>query len=365
MAGPVPGRSRTGKAQLMTRFRARAAVFLIASALTCTAVAAPALAAQAAVPSKGQAASGWLARQMVNRSHFVTVFKKQTFPNQGETIDAILAFAATKSANDYGARAMAWLKRPSVLSGYIGDGKSSSFAGATAKLALAAEVRGLNPASFGQVNLVKRLGKLLTKSGRYSDHSKFGDFSNAFSQSLAIIALTRHGGAPASAVNFLIRSECTNRGFPLNFGEKTCTSDTDSTALAVQALLASGHKAAALHGLSWLALEQHGGGGLDATGGKVPNANTTGLAGEAFAAAGQDHRATLAGNFLRRLELGCRAKLSRRGAIPFDSTGFVQSTAIDATAQGLLGVADVSLVKVSGRGSSSGAPRLACPIGRP
>jgi hypothetical protein len=349
----------------MTRLRARAAVFLITSTLTCTAVATPALAAGAAVPTKGQAASGWLARQMVNRSHFVTVFKKQTFPNQGETIDAILAFAATKSANDYGARAAAWLKRPSVLGGYIGDGKSSSFAGATAKLALAAEVRGLNPASFGRVNLVKRLGKLLTKSGRYSDHSKFGDFSNAFSQSLAIIALTRHGGAPASAVSFLIGTECKNGGFPLNFGGKTCASDTDSTALAAQALLASGHQAAALRGLAWLGRQQHGGGGLAASGGKVPNANTTGLAGAAFAAAGQDQRAALAGKFLRGLELGCKAKFSRRGAIPFDSTGFVRGTAIDATAQGLLGVADVSLVKVSARGSSSGAARLACPIGRP
>jgi hypothetical protein len=349
----------------MPRFRARAAVFLITSTLACTAVAAPALAAQAAVPTKGEAASGWLARQMTNRNHFVTVFKKQTFPNQGATIDAILAFAAAKSANDYGARATAWLERPSILSGYIGNGTSSSFAGAAAKLALAAEVRGLNPASFGHVNLVKRLGKLLTKSGRYSDHSKFGDFSNAFSQSLAIIALTRHGGAPASAANFLAGTECKNGGFPLSFGAKTCVSDTDSTALAVQALLVSGHKPAALRGLAWLGRQQHGGGGVDATGGKVPNANTTGLAGEAFAAAGQDRHAALAGTFLRRLQLGCKARLSRRGAIPFDSTGFVRSTAIDATAQGILGLADVSLATISARGSSSGAPRLSCAITRP
>jgi hypothetical protein len=349
----------------MPRFRARAAVFLITSALACTAVAAPALASQAAVPTRGQAASGWLARQMTDRNHFVTVFKKQTFPNQGETIDAILAFAATKSANGYGARATAWLQRPSILTGYIGNGASSSFAGATAKLALAAEVRGINPASFGQVNLIKRLGKLLTKSGRYSDHSKFGDFSNAFSQSLAIIALTRHGGAPASAANFLVAAECKNGGFPLNFGEKTCASDTDSTALAAQALLASGHKPAALRGLAWLARQQHGGGGVNATGGKVPNANTTGLAGEAFAAAGQDHRAALAGNFLRRLQLGCKATLVRRGAIPFDSTGFAKSTATDATAQGILGLSDISLAKISSRGSSSGAPQLSCAITRP
>jgi hypothetical protein len=343
----------------MSRFRARVAVLLLALVVGSTASAVPAFASKAAVPSPGQAASGWLARQMVRGSHFVTVYSGVSYPDQGETIDALLAFAATKSANGYGARAIAWLERPSVLSNYIGSG-TESYAGATAKAALAAEVRGINPARFGKVDLLSRLRKLLTKSGRYSDHSAYGDFSNAFSQSLAIIAFSRHGGAPAKAVRFLISSECKNGGFPLDFGQKTCASDTDSTAMDVQALLAVGRRAAAVRGLTWLKSVQRSNGGLDASGAKVPNANTTGLAGEAFAAAGWHHNAALAAKFLRSLQVGCSAKRWERGAIKYESTGFVKSTAIDATAQGILGLADVSLAKISAHGSRNGDPRLAC-----
>jgi hypothetical protein len=297
---------------------------------------------------------------MRDGSHFVTVYSGVSYPNQGETIDAVFAFAATKSANRYGARAIAWLKTPSVLSNYIGAG-TESYAGATAKVALAAEVRGINPARFGEVNLIQRLAKLLTKSGRYSDHSQYGDFSNAFSQSLAIIALSRHGGAPASAVRFLISSECKNGGFPLNFGQKTCTSDTDSTGVDVQALLAAGQRAAALRGLGWLARVQLPDGGFDASGGKLPNANTTGLVGEAFGAAGWHRHAARAAKFLLGLQLGCSAKPKQRGAVAYDSTGFVWSTAVDATAQGILGLADVSLAKISAHGSSIVAVQLRCP----
>lgn len=347
----------------MTRFRARAAVFLLTLAFACAA-AAPALASQATVATRGQAAVGWLARRMVQGSHFVTVYKGTSYPNQGETIDAILAFAATKSANEYGARAIEWLERPGVLADYIGSG-AESYAGATAKVALAAEVRGINPAHFGKVNLITRLSRLLAKSGRYSDHSPYGDSSNAFSQSLAIIALSRYHGAgfhgvPANAVKFLASSECENGGFPLDFGQKTCAADNDATAMDVQALLAVGDRPAAVRGLKWLVRVQQRNGGFDETAGAPLNANSTGLAGEALAAGGRQARAALAARFLLSLQVGCSAKSWERGAMAYDRAGFVKSTAIDATAQGILGLADISLATISARGSSNGAPRLAC-----
>jgi hypothetical protein len=345
----------------MTRLLPRAAVFLITVALGCAATVAPALAAAkpTAPVTKPAAASGWLARQMVQGSHFTEKFDGVTYPEQGETIDAIFAFAATKSANGYGSRAIKWLGQSSILYNYIGVG-TESYAGAAAKLALAAEVRGDNPANFGKVNLIARLGKLLTKSGRYSDHSAFGDFSNAFSQSLAIIALHRDGGVPAKAVSFLISSECKNGGFPLNFAQKTCVSDTDATALVAQALLAVGQRAAAVRGLNWLVSVQQHNGGLDAAGGTRPNANTTGLAGEAFAAAGWKLHPELAAKFLTSLQAGCSAPATERGALKYDSTGFAESPAVDATAQGILGLADISLAKLSARGASTATPRLAC-----
>lgn len=351
--------NRTGKAEPMTRFHTRAAVFLVTLVFGCTAAVIPAAAASATTPTSGQAAAGWLARQLVDGSHFVTVFDGVTYPDQGETIDAVFAFAATKTASNYGARAMKWLERPGVLSNYIGSG-ANLYAGATAKVALAAEVAGLNPARFGKVNLIARLASLIVKSGRYSDRPLNQNYSNAFSQALAIIALSRHGHAPARAVRFLISSECKNGGFPLDFGQPTCVSDTDSTAMDVQALLAAGQRAAAVRGLTWLKHVQLSSGGLDASGATTPNADTTGLAGAAFAAARWYHNAALAAKFLRGLQAGCSAKSSRRGAIAYDSSGFAESTAVEATAQGILGLAGISLATISASGSASGAPRLEC-----
>jgi hypothetical protein len=343
----------------MIRCRALVVSLPLIFAIGSAAIAMPAVAA-ASAPTPSQAAAGWLARQMVDRSHFTEVFGGVTYPNQGGTIDAIFAFAATGTANDYGTRAIAWLERPSVLSNYVGDGTTNSYAGATAKVALAAEVRGVNPRNFGKVDLLARLGKLLAKSGRYSDHSTFGDFSNAFSQSLAIVAVSRDGHVPTKAVNFLVGSECADGGFPLNFHQKICTPDLDSTAVDVQALLAVGRKLAAARGLHWLASVQDASGGFATSAKAAPNANSTGLAGEALAAGNWLHRAKLAKQFLLSLQVGCSAKASERGAIAYDDTGFNKSTVVSATAQGILGLADISLRALSSHGARSGAPRLGC-----
>jgi hypothetical protein len=161
-------------------------------------------------------------------------------------------------------------------------------------------------------------------------------------------------------VRFLVRSECKDGGFPLNFAQKTCTSDPDSTAMDTQALLAAGRPIAAARGLHWLARVQRSNGGFASSASAAPNANSTGLAGEALAAGRWLQRAALAKKFLLSLQVGCSAKPSHRGAIAFDKTGFAQSTAVGATAQGILGIADVGLSKLSSRGARSGAPHLEC-----
>jgi len=332
----------------MTRPRARVTVFLSTLALALSATATPAIAASPPTLNRGQAAAGWLARQMTDGSHFTDTFDGVTYPDQGLTIDAIFAFAATGTASNYAARATTWLARPHILSNYIGNGTAESYAGATAKLLLAAEVRGVNPAAFGGVDLPARLASLLTPSGRYSDHSKYGDFSNAFSQSLAVIALSRRGGAPAAAVNFLASTECGDGGFPLYFAQTTCTSDPDATAMDVQALLAAGQRGPAERG------------GFISSPGAAPNTNSTGLAGEAFASGGRFLRAIFARFFLVSVQIGCSGKTAHQGALAYDSTGFHQATAAVATAQGILGLADVGLARLSAQGAHPGDPHLAC-----
>lgn len=349
----------------MTVLRARIAAFLAVFALPVMAVlagaGAPAMAASRPTQHPAQAAAGWLARQMTDGNHFVDVVDGTRFPDQGLTIDAIFAFAAARTAGDYAARAAAWLARPSIVKGYIGNGSTSSFAGATAKLLLATEVRGLDPARFGGVNLPARLAALLRASGRYSDHSRFGDFSNAFSQALAIIATSRLGGAAHSAVSFLAGTECRNGGFPVDFGQKTCTSDPDATALDVQALLAAGRPGPARQGLSWLASVQRRDGGFASPPSTLSNTNSTGLAGEAFAVGGRFRNAARARGFLTSVQVGCAGKPAHRGALAFTDRGFRAATATRATAQGILGLADVGLARLSARGSQPGDPHLACP----
>jgi hypothetical protein len=127
----------------------------------------------------------------------------------------------------------------------------------------------------------------------------------------------------------------------------------------VQALLAAGRPAAAWRGLRWLARVQRPGGGFVSSPGAAPNANSTGLAGEAFAAGGWLRRAARARSFLLSLQVGCSSKTAQ-GALAFDKTGFRRSTGISATAQGILGLADVGLARLTSRGAQRGDPHLSC-----
>jgi hypothetical protein len=362
-----PDRSRLDRKGLITMFahralrrRARAAAVLATAAATLSLTAGPASAASAPTTNPGLAASGWLARQMTNGSHFTETFDGVTYPDQGLTIDSIFAFAATRTAANYGARALNWLARPWVMSDYIGNGTTSSYAGATANLMLAVEVRGADPASFGGVNLETRLAALLTSSGRYSDVSKYGDYSNALSQSLAIIATERLGQLAPSAVSFLAGSECANGGFPIYFDQATCVSDPDATGMVVQALRAARDWTPAGRGVRWLDRVQQADGGFATYPKGNPNTNSTGLAGEALAAGHSFAQAAQAQAWLESMQVGCSGKASERGALAYNSSGFRTGSAAYATAQGILGLADVPLYTLSSHGSKAGDPELSC-----
>jgi Prenyltransferase and squalene oxidase repeat len=335
-----------------------AGVVVVAAAALSTMVAGPASAGPPRTADRVAAAAGWLARQLVDGERFEVVFDGVAFPDQGLTIDAVFAFAAARTAGGYGARAAAWLAQPDVAAGYAGDG-AEAYAGATAKLALAAQVRGLDPASFGGIDLLDRLRGLQAPSGRFTDRSVFGDFSNAFSQSFAVLALDRAGGAPAAAVRFLAGSRCPDGGFPLLFAQVTCDSDVDATAMAVQALLAAGQRVAAAPAVRWLVVRQAADGSFAASG--VPNANSTGLAAQALAVAGQPAAWRKARQFLLGLQVGCSGERADRGAIGFAAGGFDPATAPRATAQAVPGLAGAGFAALRAAGSDPAGPVLACP----
>lgn len=331
---------------------------LLTVALLCVvSLSAPSTAS--ATHNPADAAAGWLARQLVDGDHVEVDFGGVKYPDQGATIDAVFAFAAARASDDHTDRAIAWLARPEIAAGYLGtDGES--YAGAHAKLLLAAQVTGKNPAAFAGVDLPAGLRGLLTPSGRFSDRSAFGDFSNAFTQSLALLALDRtSAGAPAAAVDFLVGTQCPDGGFPLSFGVTPCVSDVDSTALVTQALRATGKNLDAQEGLTWLTGVQAANGGFG-VGTAAPNANSTGLAGQALRSGGRLLAAAKAKSFLRGLQVGCTAPAGNRGAIAYDASGFDPSTAGRATAQGVLGLAGVGLANLHAGGRHD-APVLTCP----
>lgn len=340
----------------------RLAALLIGTALALVPLASAPTVSVPRTTLPDDAAAGWLARQLTDGDHLETSSGGVSYPDQGVTVDAVLAFAAAKVSGAAARRATAWLAEPANLAGYLGDGGTEAYAGPTAKLLLLAEVRGAEVRAFGGVDLPARLLSLLTPSGRFADRSPSGDFSNAFGQSYAILALNRTAvRAPASASAFLVSEQCADGGVPISFGVAPCAGDVDATALAVQALRSAGRTAAASKGIAWLAARQQSGGGLaagDGTG--IPNANSTGLARQAFADAGQVRPALEAAQALVRLQLRCSAPAADRGAVAFDSTGFDPAIAPRATAQAVLSLTGVGLAQLTASGSAPAAPVLAC-----
>ncbi|BCJ61958.1 peptidase [Micromonospora endophytica] len=320
-------------------------------------------AAAAPVPAgavRADAAAGWLARHLVDGERFEAVFDGVAYPDQGLALDAVFAFAAADVADDFGARALAWVTRPDVRDGYVGDGVTEAYAGATAKLALAVAVRGGDPTDVGGVDLIARLRSLQSPGGRFADLSAWGDFSNAFSQSFAILALNRSAqGVPAVAAEWLAGTRCPDGGYPLLPAQPVCVSEVDATAVAVQALRAAGRWADAAAGLGWLVSVQRADGGFTNADGTA-NANSTGLAAQALRAGGRPLAWARARVFLAGLQVGCAAPVVDRGAVDFDGGVFDPATATRATAQAVLGLTGTGYAELSRATATTGAPTFPC-----
>jgi hypothetical protein len=353
---------------LPSRRRLAAVALLAIPAIVLTT---PGVAEAAPTTDRADAAAGWLARQLDDDSHVVV---GAFGPDYGLTADTVLALSAAKDGRVAAGRATKALKR-NVLA-YTGFGDTSEYyAGAFAKLLNVAVARRTDPRTFGgssRHNLVRQLRKLECGSdfrsdcaardnGRFADKSQFGDFSNAFGQSLAILGLERatRRGVSTDAVRFLRRQQCDNGAFPQDFGTSACSGSVDGTGMAVQALVAVGTRkalAAARDGARWLARRQNPNGSLEADG--VRNTNSTALAAQAFDAVGRERRAREARGFLRRLQVGCEGDRADRGKVEFSRSGAGDATR--ATAQAVPALAGVTLDQVDRSGSSRGRSRLAC-----
>lgn len=319
-------------------------------------------------------AADYLERELVTTGYTLPIeFDGVEYAQYGLVADAVLALDAAGTGQDAAAAATSYLA--SHVVDYVGFGDPTEVAaGAASKLLTVAVAQGVDPRAFGGTDLVATVEGLEGTNGRFSDTSKYGDYSNAFGQSFAMIGLTRAGETvSANARSFLLAQQCTDGGFRLNPGTTACSSDPDATAMAVQALLAVGGASAdAAEGLDFLASRQQSDGGVGGAGPTAAtNANTTGLAGQAFLAGGRTAQARAAVGYLTDLQYGCDFPAVLRGGIAYNRAAYDAQDAAGAaatpqdqdrrsTSQALLALAGTPLVAVTSAGADALAPSLTC-----
>ncbi|MEV6209837.1 prenyltransferase/squalene oxidase repeat-containing protein [Kitasatospora sp. NPDC051914] len=165
-------------------------------------------------------------------------------------------------------------------------------------------------------------------------------YDGVWRQALALTALASAKVVPApAAVDWLTGQQCADGGWP-SFRADTAaacdpkTEDSNATAVAVQALtVLGGHQDAVTKGVDWLKANQNADGTWSYNPGNPGDANSTGLALNALAAAHADpakvaKAGRTAWDGLASFQLGCAATAAERG-------GFVYQPAADAKANGL------------------------------
>jgi hypothetical protein len=306
--------------------------------------------AGAATPdARGTRALGWLADELDGASgmftgSFTSGGVTTTFDDYGLTLDAVLALGldGSHASTATAARGKVEAKVLSYVTGTDFGHADAEFAGALAKTLLAEQVTG-GPTTVGGLDLQAELRALLRpagdplREGRFSDHETTlgagevdADFTNGFTQALAILALDRTtAGVPQSAVDYLLAQQCADGGFRGTYdvdadfdgvadagSTRGCTaaddSEADATGMAVQALLAvqdrAGIAAPLGKALTYLATPAT----LDGE-----TANTFGLAAQALRAAGKGTEADAVAAKVANLQLG--APNPDDGAIAIDS----------------------------------------------
>jgi hypothetical protein len=304
-----------------------------------------------------------------NHDHLVDIYQKTAYPDDGETADAILSMDAAGVAQTAAARATRWLEKD-IANYAIGYGQSAPdyYPGSIAKLLLVAEAQHINPENFGGVDL---LGALVGDEG--AGGAAPGEFQNAgdttyganvITQALAVLALSNQvsgAGPDSDAVSFLAGQQCTDGSFQVAIRTTGCTAstkDVDATAYAAQALIAAGDHLAASQAITWLVKHERSSGGWAETAGSAADANSTAVAVEALVAA--HHGAGSGQRWLLAHQELCSAKAGRRGAVRYQSD-YKVATAVRATSQAGAALALAPLATIDRNGARAAAPILACP----
>lgn len=148
----------------------------------------------------------------------------------GSTVDATLAIVA--AGQDPSAYAQGGNTPITFLQSHAAD--LAKTPGGAGKLLIAVSALGLNPNSFGGVDLLDTLNKSYDpKTGHYGQ--------DIIGHAFAMLGLKAAGQpVPAQAVAFLASAQGPDGGWSFSGDTKPGAADTNSTAVAIQALVATG-----------------------------------------------------------------------------------------------------------------------------
>ncbi|MFZ2057787.1 MAG: hypothetical protein WAV54_10335 [Acidimicrobiales bacterium] len=325
------------------------------------------------------AGAGWIARNLSSSGALVDAISHK--PSAGDTAEAMLALVAVGEGGNQVRTATHWLERH--FNSYV-SAKGVDNPGALGLVILAAVAAGANPARFGgQANsddLVARLQA--TEQLHGASAGVFGTTVavNAFSQSLALLALVSvkdSGKAVSLGEAYLARLQCADGGWQYaraTLGTpcakpdpKTYSGpDTNSTALAVMAIVAAGghfaHRPVAFFSESQEADGSFGYYGVSGDG-QRGDPDSTGEVVQALIAlhAINDRQfvrnAITPERALQSFQYRCGAPVSERGEFAYDG-----APSQYATLQAVPAVAGVAF-PISPRKLSAAEPRFSCGAG--
>ena len=224
------------------------------------------------------------------------------------TADAVVALRAAEvagiAAGDAAPRAVAYLEGRAAEA--VGAGP-----GAAAKLTLAAVAGGRDPRSFGGQDLVAALSRPLPAGTPVALDGAFGD--DLYDHLTVVLAMVAAGEpVPPTALDLIRQTQAANGGWAFDGATTPEATDSNTTALAIQAFVAAGlpvdagvadgsdlaNDPVVVKGLEALRGFKAPGGGVvfQPSDPPLPDANSTALAVQAILAVGQDPSSAEWGN---------------------------------------------------------------------